>query len=116
MSRLFGLSSININDNVNIVEVLYFLFIEVVIGSHNDCTLQQLIVILTASNDLIGSQYVYQLKYYLLSVSIFNSKPFFPDLITSVQRLDSQRGVQMEVPRDKHLCIHKLLEPNFFRF
>ena len=28
-----------------------------VIGSHSDCILQQLVVILTASNNLIGSQY-----------------------------------------------------------
>ena len=38
---------------------------KVVIGSHTDCILQQLVVILTASNNLIGSQYDYQLNYSL---------------------------------------------------
>ena len=38
---------------------------EVVIGSHTDCILHQLVVILTTSNNLIGSQYDYQLNYYL---------------------------------------------------
>ena len=38
---------------------------EVVIGSHTDCILHQLIVILTSSNNIIGSQYDYQLNYYL---------------------------------------------------
>ena len=40
-------------------------FNEVVIGSHTDCILQQLVVILTTSNNSIGSQYDYQLNYYL---------------------------------------------------
>ena len=40
-------------------------FYKVVIGSHPDCIVQQLVVILTTSNNLIGSQYDYQLCYYL---------------------------------------------------
>ena len=94
---------------LDLIEIAYFsgylhdlrnIFFEVVIGSHNDGILQQLVVILTLINNLIGSQYDYQLNYYLQSVSIFNSKPIFLDLITSAQQLGSQRGVKMEVPRD----------------
>ena len=47
----------SINDNIKKNEV--------VIGSHTDCILQQLVVILTTSNNLIGSQHDYQLNYYL---------------------------------------------------
>ena len=43
----------------------YKIFNKVVIVSHTDCILQQLVVILTVSNTLIGSQYDYQLNYYL---------------------------------------------------
>ena len=45
--------------------VLMNTFFEMVIGSHTDCILQQLVVILTTSNNVIGSQYDYQLNYYL---------------------------------------------------
>ena len=55
-------------------------------------------------------------RYWSSFLFSFNSKTFFLYLITSAQWLGSQRGVQMEVPRDKYLCIHTLLEPNFFRF
>ena len=78
--------------------------------------------------NLCKSLFVYTISTYLLCIRrypsgigclfylVFNSKPSFLYLITSSQLLGSQRGVQMEVPRDQNLCIHKLLEPNFFRF
>ena len=45
--------------------IIQKLMYKVVIGSHTDFILQQLVVILTTSNNLIGSQYDYQLNYYL---------------------------------------------------
>ena len=47
---------------------------------------------------------------------ILKSKPSFLDLITSAQQLSSQRGVKMEVLRDRYLCIHRQFWNNFFRF
>ena len=76
----------------------------------------KLVVTLTANSAVISSHTDYQLSHCLQSVLVFNSKPFFLFLITSPQWIGSQRGVQMEVPRDKYLDIQTLLEPYFFVF
>ena len=61
-TKLFSVDQNNeINKNISKDQIIY----EVVIGSHTDCISQQLVVILTTSNNLIGSQYDYQLNYYL---------------------------------------------------
>ena len=81
---------------------------KVVIGSHPDCKFSA-VGCHTDCCAVIGSRTDYQLPHCLQSVLVFNSKLFFLYLITSAQRLGSQRGVQMEVLRDKYLIIHTFL-------
>ena len=50
----------------------------------------------------------------MVTHSLFNSNPFFLYMTTSTQWHGSQRGVKIEVLRDKYLCIRTLLEPIFF--
>ena len=47
---------------------------------------------------------------------IFNSETFFLDLMPSAQQLSNQRGVKMEVPRGRYLCIHRQFWRKKIRF